>query len=178
MDTMTQAADDRFVTVNGLRLRYIEQGTGQPVILLHGASLGSSADVFIRNLQPLADGGVRPIAYDQPGFGLSDTPTDLSVAYRRDSIIGLLDALGLEKAAIVGHSQAGNMAFATALAHPDRIASVVVLGTGSLLPPLPDDHPATAAPRVRRWKGVRAHPPRRRLRTPGSCCKRPSIITI
>ena len=58
---------DKFVTIDGLRIRYIEEGKGHPVVLLHGASLGSSADVFRRNLGPLARGGLRVIAFDQPG---------------------------------------------------------------------------------------------------------------
>jgi 4,5:9,10-diseco-3-hydroxy-5,9,17-trioxoandrosta-1(10),2-diene-4-oate hydrolase len=134
-DLMTRVKD-KFVTVDGLRLRYIEEGDGPPVLLLHGASLGSSADVFIRNLGPLARAGFRAIAFDQPGFGLSDVPTDLSAAYRRDSIPKFMDALGLKKAALVGHSQAGNPAVQLALKEPQRYSHVVVLGTGSLLPPL------------------------------------------
>ncbi len=47
-------SDDRFVTVDGLNIRYLEEGAGVPAILLHGASLGSSADVFRRNLKALA----------------------------------------------------------------------------------------------------------------------------
>jgi 4,5:9,10-diseco-3-hydroxy-5,9,17-trioxoandrosta-1(10),2-diene-4-oate hydrolase len=127
---------DKFITVDGLSLRYIEEGQGHAVLLLHGASLGSSADVFIRNLGPLARAGFRAIAYDQPGFGLSDVPADLSPAYRRESIPKFMDALGLEQAAIVGHSQAGNPAVLLALARPDRYSHVIVLGTGSLLPPM------------------------------------------
>jgi pimeloyl-ACP methyl ester carboxylesterase len=126
---------DKFVTVDGLRLRYIEEGEGPVVLLLHGASLGSSADVFIRNLSPLARAGFRVIAYDQPGFGLSDVPTDHSPAYRRDSIPKFLDAIGVKKAALVGHSQAGNPAVQLALQQPERYSHIVVLGTGSLLPP-------------------------------------------
>src|SRR4051812_30247326 len=84
-DLMTRVKD-RFVTIDGLRLRYIEEGEGPAVVLLHGASLGSSADVFIRNLTPLASAGFRAIAFDQPGFGLSDVPADHSAAFRRDSI--------------------------------------------------------------------------------------------
>ncbi len=45
---------DKFVQIDGLKTRYIEDGAGPAVILLHGASLGSSADVFERNLRPLA----------------------------------------------------------------------------------------------------------------------------
>jgi pimeloyl-ACP methyl ester carboxylesterase len=134
-DLMTRPKD-KFVTVDGLKLRYIEEGEGPPVLLLHGASLGSSADVFIRNLGPLARAGLRAIAFDQPGFGLSDVPADLSAAYRRDSIPKFMDALRLKKAALVGHSQAGNPAVQLALKEPARYTHVVVLGTGSLLPPL------------------------------------------
>ena len=43
--------NDRFVTVDGLNIRYLEEGSGVPAILLHGSSLGSSADVFRRNLR-------------------------------------------------------------------------------------------------------------------------------
>src|SRR5258706_14010343 len=111
---------DKFVTIDGLRIRYIEEGEGPPVIFLHGASLGSSADVFIRNLTPLARAGFRAIAFDQPGFGLSDVPVDLSAAYRRVSIPKFLDALGLKKAARVGHSQPGNPARQPALKDPRR----------------------------------------------------------
>ncbi len=140
------AGSDKFVQVDGLKTRYIEQGSGPAVILLHGASLGSSADVFARNLPPLADAGLRVIAYDQPGFGLTDNPSDYSVAYRRRLIMMFMDALALERAALIGHSQAGSMAVALAFDHPQRISKVMILGTGSLLPP---------APAAQKEKGVR-----------------------
>src|SRR5260221_924147 len=89
---------DKFVTIDGLRIRYIEEGEGPPVIFLHGASLGSSADVFIRNLAPLGRAGFRAIAYDHPGFGLPDVPADLSAAYPRDSIFKFIAAVGLKPA--------------------------------------------------------------------------------
>ena len=158
MDTITASSvDDRFVTVDGLSIRYVEAGAGLPLILLHGASLGSSADVFLRNLGPLAAAGFRPIAFDQPGFGLSDNPTDFSVGYRKKSIMGFIDALGLEKVVLVGHSQAGNMAVANAFENPDRISHVVILGTGSLLPPLPGGAPKKKAP-PRKKKVVKKKP--------------------
>jgi pimeloyl-ACP methyl ester carboxylesterase len=144
MDTAI-AVEDRFAEWDGLRLRYVEAGAGHPVLLLHGASLGSSADVFIPTMGGFADAGLRAVAYDQPGFGLSDNPEDFSVTCRRDSILGLMDALGIERAALVAHSQAGNMAFALAEKHPGRISHVVALGTGSLLPPLPGAAPKKAA---------------------------------
>lgn len=127
---------EKFVQVDGLKTRYLEEGSGPEVLLLHGASLGSSADVWERNLAPLAAHGLRAIAFDQPGFGLSDNPKDFSVAYRRRFILQFMDALGIKKASLVGHSQAGNMAVGLAFDHTDRISKVVVLATGSVLPPL------------------------------------------
>ena len=129
---------ERFVSVGGLSIRYLEQGEGRPVLLLHGASLGSSADVWTRNLPALAAHGLRVIAPDLPGFGGSDNPPDHSVGYRRRFVPSFMDALGIARAALVGHSQSGRIALDLAFGHPERIAKVVVLGTGSLLPPLPE----------------------------------------
>ncbi len=128
--------DDRFVTVDGLRIRYLEEGSGVPAILLHGSSLGSSADVFRRNLRALGAQGIRAIAVDFPGFGKSDPAGDLSMAARRSFILHFMDTLGLKRAALIGHSASGGPAVQIALEHPDRISHVMVLGTGSLLPPL------------------------------------------
>ena len=80
---MHKQLEDRFLDVDGVRLRYFEQGDGPAVVFLHGASLGSSADVFARNLPAFADAGFRAIAFDQPGFGLSGAPEDHSLAFRR-----------------------------------------------------------------------------------------------
>ena len=137
---------NRFIQVDGLNTRYLETGSGPAVICLHGASLGSSAEVFERNLAPLAASGLRVIACDQPGFGLTDNPSDYSAAYRRKFIMKFMDALRLESAAMIGHSQAGNMAVANAFEYPRRISKIMILGTGSLLPPLPEGKPKAPAP--------------------------------
>jgi pimeloyl-ACP methyl ester carboxylesterase len=129
-------SDDRFVTVDGLNIHYLEDGRGVPAILLHGASLGSSADVFRRNLRELGAKGIRAIAFDLPGFGKSDATDDLSAGYRKKIILKFMDALKLEKAALIAHSASGNAAVGIALEHPDRVSHLIVLGTGSLLPPL------------------------------------------
>ena len=128
---------ENFIEVEGLSIRYLEEGGGPPVLLLHGASLGSSADVWTGNLSGLAAHGLRVIACDQPGFGLSDNPGDPSVAYRTRFVLAFMDALRLPKAHLVGHSQSGRIAVSLALEHGERVSRVVVLGTGSLLPPLP-----------------------------------------
>src|SRR6185437_14952890 len=132
---------DKYVGVDGLRLRYLEAGQGPAVLFLHGASLGSSADVFRRNLPAFATAGFRAIAVDMPGFGRSEAPQDHSLAYRRALGPKLMAVLDLPKAAFVGHSQAGAVAVSLALQQPGLISHVIVLGTGSLLPPLPGSPP-------------------------------------
>ena len=127
---------------DGLGVRYFEEGKGAPVLLLHGASLGSSADVWTRNLAPLAAQGLRVIAPDLPGFGGTDNPKDNSVAYRRRFIPLFMDALKIERAALVGHSQSGRIALDLAIDEPQRIEKLIVLGTGSLLPPLEENSEA------------------------------------
>ena len=128
---------ENFIEVEGLSIRTFEEGSGPAVLLLHGASLGSSADVWAGNLADLAAHGLRVIACDQPGFGLSDDPGDFSVAYRTRFVLAFMDALRLPKACLIGHSQSGRIAVSLALEHGERVPGVVVLATGSLLPPLP-----------------------------------------
>jgi pimeloyl-ACP methyl ester carboxylesterase len=107
--------------------------------------------VWEGNLHDLASHGLRVIAPDLPGFGMSDNPEDVSVGFRAKSIIALMDQLGIERAHIVGHSQSGQIAVRLALSQPDRIGKIVVLGTASMLPPVEDasdegDEAETAPP--------------------------------
>ncbi len=163
MDThLSTRPIDKYAAVDGLRMRYIEAGQGPVALLMHGASLGSSADVFIRNLKPLADAGLRPIAFDFPGYGLSEVGNDLSLAYQRNSVPKFIDALGLGKVALIAHSRSGGMAVQLALQEPNRYSHLVVLGTGTLLPPLPEDvegRYAQVAQRVDRQMAVTAPTP-------------------
>ena len=135
MDTKERIKpEDKFVNVDGLKLRYIEEGSGPSVLFLHGASLGSSADVFLRNLGPFAKAGFRAVAFDLPGFGLSDIPAKQSVPHQRNSIPKFIDAAGLAKTALIAHSRSGGFAVQLALEDPSRYSHVIILGTGSLLP--------------------------------------------
>ena len=138
-------AIERFVDAGGIRARYLEEGSGPVVLLLHGASLGSSADVWARTMSDLAAIGMRAIALDLPGFGLTDNPPDHSVAFRARFIPAFLDAIGVDRAHVVGHSQSGQVAVRLAIDEPARIRKIVVLGTASMLPPLPNSAAGDAA---------------------------------
>jgi pimeloyl-ACP methyl ester carboxylesterase len=129
---------EKSVNVDGLIVRYLEEGDGPAVILLHGASLGSSADVWDKTLSVLGRAGLRAIAYDQPGFGLTESPRDFTASYRTNFLLKLMSALRIERSSLVGHSQAGVMVAQIALEHPNRVGKALAVSCGGLLPPLPD----------------------------------------
>ncbi len=138
--------EERWVTVDGANIRYLEVGSGPPVIMIHGAQTYLSADIFTDVMAPIADGGFRVIAYDQPGFGLSDHPPDYTVSYRITFVTKLMDVLGIESAALMGHAQAGGMVVRLALREPDRVTAVVSVCNFTLVPPLPGERLVEASP--------------------------------
>lgn len=121
---------------DGLRLHYHEAGAehAQTVVMLHGGGPGASAwSNFGRNI-PVFAKSFRTIAVDQPGFGLSDKPTEHSqyFTHSAEAVAGLLDKLGIEKAHLVGNSLGGGAAVRLALDHPDRAGRLVLMGPGGL----------------------------------------------
>ncbi len=119
------AQHERFINVDGLRTRILEQGSGAPVLLLHGAALGSSADVWTDNMPAFAAKGYRAIAPDLPGFGLTENPKDYSDAYTERFLAALMDALELEARGLIGHSLSGRIGLGFAFAHPQRVGKLV-----------------------------------------------------
>jgi pimeloyl-ACP methyl ester carboxylesterase len=117
--------------VAGQNIYYSARGAqGTPVVFVHGAA-GSHLHW---GLQVHALGEVaRAVALDLPGHGRSAPPGYASVAAYRDVVLGLLDALGFERAVIVGHSMGGAIAQTLALSHPDRVAGLGLVGTGARL---------------------------------------------
>jgi pimeloyl-ACP methyl ester carboxylesterase len=101
---------------------------GPPVVLLHG--FPELWYGWRRQIGPLAAAGHRVIAPDQRGYNTSDKPEGVA-AYRVDTlaadVVGLLDALGLERAAIVGHDWGAVVAWWLALAHPERVSRLAIL---------------------------------------------------
>ncbi len=124
-----------FVPVQNQRIFYSSEGThGIPVVFIHGS--GNQHTNW--SPQVTALGRVaRAVAIDLPGHGASDPPGRNSVDQYVDVILGLLDALQFDRAVIVGHSLGGAIAQMTALAHPDRVAGLGLVGTGARLRVLP-----------------------------------------
>ena len=119
------------VLAAGHRTNCLVSGAGQPLVLLHGSGPGVSAwSNWSGVLDPLAD-RFRVIAPDMAGFGLSEPQesTTYSMKVWVAQLVGLLDALEIDRAALVGNSFGGGLALATALRHPDRVRALVLLGT-------------------------------------------------
>lgn len=121
----------RHITVDGTLLRYIDEGRGPPIVFLHG--LGASMYAWRKNLAPVAAAGYRVIAFDNRGFGFSDKPaTGYGNASYARLTVALLDALHLPDAVLIGHSMGGAIAAEVAIAHPERVRGLVLIGSAGL----------------------------------------------
>ncbi len=120
----------RQIQTNGLSMHVAEAGHGFPVLLCHGfPEIWYS---WRHQLRALADAGFRAIAPDQRGYGDTDAPQAIeayTIHHLVGDLTGLLDALGIEKAVIVGHDWGGLVVWPMALLAPHRVAAVVGVNT-------------------------------------------------
>ena len=133
------ASDTAFVDVAGLRTHLLTSGRGDPVILLHGAGPGVSAAINWSDMLGRIGRDFRCIAPDLPGFGQSAIPDPLPedarawARYRARHLVGLLDALGIERAAFIGNSRGGGSALVHLLLDaPERCERAVIMGGGGI----------------------------------------------
>jgi pimeloyl-ACP methyl ester carboxylesterase len=121
----------RRITVDGTTLRYIDEGRGTAVVLLHG--LGASMYAWRNNIAPVVAAGYRVIAFDNRGFGFSDKPaTGYDNASYARLTLALLDSLHLPDAVLIGHSMGGAIAAEVAIAHPERVRGLVLIASAGL----------------------------------------------
>jgi pimeloyl-ACP methyl ester carboxylesterase len=118
----------RFVETNGIRMHVAEAGSGAPVVLCHG--FPESWYSWRHQLDALAKEGFRAIAPDMRGYGQTDKPEAIdqyTLFHLTGDMIGLLDALNIEKAAVVGHDWGAPVAWHCALFRPDRFHALATL---------------------------------------------------
>lgn len=122
-------ADGRFIEVDGIDTYLVEKGdpNAPAVIFIHG--LYGSTFVWRNNADAIAEAGFRVILFDRPGAGLSEKPADFNYSHANnaDFTAHLLDALGLERAAVIGHSAGGSVAAHFAARHPQRLGQLVLV---------------------------------------------------
>ena len=123
--------ESRYREVDGLRLAYLDEGEGQPVVFFHGEPTWSF--LWRKVIPPVRDAGYRCIAPDYAGFGRSDKPTDLGwYTYDRhvELMAALLEELDLRDATAVVHDWGGPIGLRLAVEHPDRFSRIVIMETG------------------------------------------------
>lgn len=110
------------------QMHYREQGEGHPVLLLHQAPMSSLQ--YLAAVPCLADMGFRAIAVDYPGFGQSDPPKTVPpmIADYARAALSVMDGLGIERFAAVGHHTGAMVATELALMVPDRVSHLAVHG--------------------------------------------------
>lgn len=140
MTDYTEAGTSKFVTIHeqglkSFKIHYNEAGQGPAVLMLHGGGPGASGwSNFYKNIGDLADSGFRVILMDCPGFNKSD---EIVADVQRGllnarAVKGLLDALKIEKAHLVGNSLGGASALNFALEFPERLDRMVLMGPAGM----------------------------------------------
>jgi 2-hydroxy-6-oxonona-2,4-dienedioate hydrolase len=133
--SITEQQTERRFDVSSGEIHYHDAGSGQAIVLLHGSGPGASAwSNFGQNIPELAE-RFRVLAVDMPGWGRSH-PARVSERDHTATLLELLDALGVERAAVVGNSMGAVTSLAFAARHPDRVSHVVTMGAAAVGQPM------------------------------------------
>lgn len=124
----------KFIQISTGQLHYIEKGEGPPILMIHG--LGAQLGNFDTGLADDLARDHRVIAVDRPGMGWSDRPDDADASPRAQAalMVEVIEALGLEKPLIVGHSLGGAIAMCLALDAPEKISGLALLAPLTMMP--------------------------------------------
>jgi len=127
-----EAAGPRTVDIGGRTLRYLERGSGVPVLLLHGFGADLNSWIFT---QPALAEGCRTIALELPGHGGSTKDVGAgNLNALADAVEAALAGLGIEQMHLVGHSMGGAVAAAVAIRKPERAATLTLIASAGLGP--------------------------------------------
>ena len=120
--------------LDGLRYHYLDEGAGDPLLLVHG---NPTWTFYWRNLISAWRPRHRVVAVDHIGCGLSDKPADYpyTIAQHSRNLGQLIETLDLKRITLVVHDWGGPIGLRTALAMPERFARLVILNTGAFPPP-------------------------------------------
>lgn len=135
--------ESHYLTLNGSRLHYLDEGEGDPVVMVHGNPTWS---FYYRNLAKALRETHRVIVPDHIGCGMSDKPDDDHYSYRfeqrADDLEGLLEHLDVkQKITLVVHDWGGMIGMLYATRYPERIARIVVLNTAAFHQPATKSFP-------------------------------------
>ena len=122
------SAQDKFFTSNGVRIRYVDQGAGEPVVLVHGYTNFIENNWIATGVLPNLAKDHRVIAFDLRGHGKSDKPHDpKAYAELGQDVVRLLDHLNIVRAHIVGYSLGGIITAKLLTTNPDRFITATLI---------------------------------------------------
>jgi 2-hydroxymuconate-semialdehyde hydrolase len=126
------------IVVNGIATNYHDVGQGAPLLMIHGSGPGVTAWANWRLALPELSKNRRVIAPDVVGFGFTERPAGIQYNIETwvGQLVGLLDALDLQRVDIVGNSFGGALALKLAIQHPDRVGRIVLMGSGGVSYPM------------------------------------------
>lgn len=129
--TAPSALTPRTIDAAGITTAYLEAGSGEPVLMLHGSGPGVSGTANWQYNIPVLAEKFHVFAPDIVGFGATERPADIVYSLRTwtDHVWAFLDAHGIDKIAIVGNSLGGRIALQMATDHPARISRMVLMGS-------------------------------------------------
>ena len=125
-----------FVQVEDVKTHYLESGSGEDMILLHGGLPGvpTSCEDWEFNIDPLSK-HFHVYSLDQRGFGLTDVPpTDCTHTARIKHVVQFMDTVGIKSAHLVGHSMGAYISEVIALDQPEKVKRLIIIATGSGAP--------------------------------------------
>jgi 4,5:9,10-diseco-3-hydroxy-5,9,17-trioxoandrosta-1(10),2-diene-4-oate hydrolase len=133
---MAGALESKFVTVEGVRLHYQETGAGYPVICIHGAGPGASAESNFKLNTPSLAEKFRVVLFDMPQYGKSAkiVLTEPRLTYNARILNGFMSALGIDQAHIVGNSMGGQVGMKLGIDYPERLSRIVIIGSTPMRP--------------------------------------------
>lgn len=132
---MTPPPKGQFANVGDFQVHYLTYGEGAPVVFLHGSGPGASGySNFKHNIDNIVQGGRQAIVIDMIGFGYSSKPTDIDYTLElfSETVVSALQKTGIESFDLIGNSLGGAVAIQTALSHPEKVKSLIMMAPGGI----------------------------------------------
>ena len=135
-DAQLAGYESRFVDANGIKTHYIESGTGEPLILIHGGGPGADGYGNWQGCLPAFAQEYHALAVDMLGFGRTDKPDPTTFTYSQDArtnhMIAFIEALDAGPVSLIGNSMGGITSLGVAMQRPDLVKKLVLMGPAGI----------------------------------------------